>query len=63
MLKISVKSRKSRSKETATYYYSSGGAVKTSMYMCTAATAKDTQSGANKKELDLEVYSKGFVYK
>ena len=31
--------------------------------MCTAATAKDTQSGANKKELDLEVYSEGFIYK
>ena len=29
----------------------------------TAATAEDTQSGTNKKELELEVYSEGFVYK
>ena len=29
----------------------------------TAATTEDTQSGTNKKELELEVYSEGFVYK
>ena len=29
----------------------------------TAATAEDTWSGTNKKELELEVYSEGFVYK
>ena len=27
------------------------------------ATAEDKRSGANKKELDLEVYTEGFVYK
>ena len=29
----------------------------------TVATAEDTRSGTNKKELELEVYSEGFVYK
>ena len=29
----------------------------------TVVTAEDTRSGTNKKELELEVYSKGFVYK
>ena len=29
----------------------------------TAATAEDTRSGTNKKELELEVYREGFVYK
>ena len=29
----------------------------------TAATAEDTRSGTNKKELELEVYSEGFIYK
>ena len=28
----------------------------------TAATAEDTRSGTNKKELELEVYSEGFVF-
>ena len=29
----------------------------------TAATAEDTRSGTNRKELELEVYSEGLVYK
>ena len=29
----------------------------------TAATAEDMRSGTNKKELELEVYSEGLVYK
>ena len=44
MLKISVKSRKGRSKETATYHYSSGGAVKTSVATCVLQPLQKTHS-------------------
>ena len=36
--------------------------MKASVTILHAATAEDTLSGTNKKELELEVYSEGFVY-
>ena len=61
-MKNSVKSRKSRSKETATYS-TTGRRRCENESSYTAATTEGTRSCTNKKELELEVYSEGFVYK